>query len=141
MLGPTPHRPDPPVHTVTLWPHHPPCQVLGEQGKSWHLAASPSDTSLDYLPGVPLPAALVLCLPALLKQGCLIEGHSAASGAGGQEALSLGVLALRVLPPQFGVCEENQERVGPRWAEPGAGRLWAGLRQGKERGGGRGGLN
>lgn len=69
-------------------------------------------------------------------KGCLVEGHSAASGAGGQEALGLGVLALRVLPPQFGVCEESQERVGPRWAEPGAGRLWAGLWQGKERGGG-----
>lgn len=78
------------------------------------------------LSGIPLPSALVLCLPALLKQRCLIKGHTAASGAGGQEALGLCILALEVLPPQFRVCEESQKRVGPGWASPGAGRLWVG---------------
>lgn len=63
----------------------------------------------------PLPAALVLRLPALLKQGCLVEGHATTGGAGRQEALGLGVLALGVFPPGFGVCEESQERVGRAW--------------------------
>lgn len=73
-------------------------------------------------PSVPLPAALVLRLPALLKQGRLVEGHATTRRAGGQEALGLGVLALGVLPPQFGVCEESQERVGRAWCR----QSWAG---------------
>lgn len=50
-----------------------------------------------------VPAALVLGLPALLKQGGLVEGDPAAGGAGGQEVLRLLVLALGVLPPAVGV--------------------------------------
>ena len=84
--------------------------------------------------GPSLPAALVLRLPALLKQGRLVEGHPAAGGAGGQEALGLGVLALGLLPPELGVCEESQERVGPGWAAPGAGgRPGWGAGSGRER--------
>lgn len=50
-----------------------------------------------------VPAALVLRLAALLKQGRLVEGDPAAGGAGGQEVLRLRVLALGVLPPEVGV--------------------------------------
>lgn len=85
-------------------------------------------------PRTPSPAALVMCLPALLKQGGLVEGHAAAGGAGGQEALRLGILALGVLPPEVRVCEESQERVGPGRAAPG-GLLGAGSgtdRRGRE---------
>lgn len=74
-----------------------------------------------------VPAALVLCLPALLKQGGLVEGHPAARGAGGQEALSLSILALRILAPEVRVCEESQERVGPS----GPGLVPGGLRGGQ----------
>lgn len=85
----------------------------------------PSSHDLRQALGYPLmppclPAALVLRLAALLEQRRLVEGNPAASGAGGQEALSLRILALGVLPPEVGVCVKRQERVGPGWATPSA---------------------
>lgn len=60
--------------------HHPPCQPIPrDPSQGAPLSAQAAVTS----PGPPSPAALVLSLAALFKQGGLIEGHAAAGGTGG----------------------------------------------------------
>lgn len=74
------------------------------------------------------PRALVLRLPTCSNRAASLKDTRRPGGAGGQEALGLGVLTLRILPLNSGVCEESQERMGHAGRQA-ARREWLGREQ------------